>query len=619
MKLKKVEIYGFRSIEHMEILFDGNGHKVLVGKNESGKSNILKALYLLSGMRGFEEKDKKEMHQKDAFVSFLFDLEDDEIDEARNEFCEKFLADKKQKLTEEYTIQSFFEEHSKDILYEVVYGKKSSWTYWRIDPKLKLNDKWYSVNECELNEKIPARSYINDEFIKNNLDTEEQEAIKTYIEKITMENIYSFLRTKLKEYVAPDNYTFPVIYWKYNAQEHDLPSYIEKETFIEDTESCIPLKNMFLLSDIQEEEIGSKISEANKLGHNSLRSLLDNVSTKTNEYIENTWTEYAGVKIELRSDGERIVIGIQDSKNTFDFEQRSDGFRRLISFLLLISAENNQENINQRLILIDEPETGLHPSSAKDLRNKLIELGKENLVVYATHSISMIDTENIKNNLIVTKEDENTTFEAAKEDGTSPAESVYQAIGYSIYENLKQTNILLEGYTDKKIFKSFMKGDDWKDFGICYTEGVKNIKNVVPNLELVSRKYFVLSDADEVAQEKKKAMGNPEYWYTYEDLNNNANTIEDFYNESFFKGIVENILGSCNIDHTDIEIPEDKRMKYIKEYIGNSGNIDTKKIKEIIGTIKRECIQNFQGNLNEEKIKSVLNTFLNKIRSSSPN
>ena len=44
MRLKKVKINGFRSIEDMEIFFDGSGHKILVGKNESGKSNILDAL-----------------------------------------------------------------------------------------------------------------------------------------------------------------------------------------------------------------------------------------------------------------------------------------------------------------------------------------------------------------------------------------------------------------------------------------------------------------------------------------------------------------------------------------------------------------------------------------------
>ena len=113
--------------------------------------------------------------------------------------------------------------------------------------------------------------------------------------------------------------------------------------------------------------------------------------------------------------------------------------------------------IDTPLILIDEPEIGLHPSSAKDLKNTLIKLSQYNTIVYATHSISMIDTEIIENNLIISKEKENTTFEIAKEDGISPAENIFQAIGYSIYSELAKTNILLEGYSDKKILKSFMK------------------------------------------------------------------------------------------------------------------------------------------------------------------
>ena len=291
---------------------------------------------------------------------------------------------------------------------------------------------------------------------------------------------------------------------------------------------------MFLLSGIEEKYIQGKISEAKNQGPNQLKSLFDDVNNNTNDYISKSWKEYSKVKIDLRSDGENIAIGIQDSKNTFDFQQRSDGFRRLISFLLMTSTEVDGNQVDNPLILIDEPETGLHPSSAKDLKNTLIKLGKTNTIVYATHSISMIDTENIENNLVVSREYENTTIETAKEDGTSPAENIYQAIGYSIYETFKQKNILLEGYTDKKFLKSFMTGNSWKRYGVCYTGGVHNIENVIPLLDLGSRKYFVLSDADESAIQKRKAMRDSSYWYTYKDLGSEAVTLEDFYAKDLF-------------------------------------------------------------------------------------
>ena len=640
MRLKKVEIHGFRSIEKMDIPFDGNGHKILVGKNESGKSNILNALNLLSGNIAFDQKDEKELYGGTVFVRFHFELENGEIDKCGNQFAEKFLAGQEANLTKDLTVKSFFEKHSRYILYRVECGATGKWTHWKFDESLKLQDGWHSVSQkvvdYELPEKIPAESYINDEYIENQLQENDQVTIRKCLSPISLEDVYKVLRQIVKEIAAPGNCTFPISYWKYDAKEHDLPSSVEREAFSQKPDSCLPLKNMFLLADIEEDDIRSKISEAHNHGHNKLKSLFDEVSAKTNEYIQKSWKdykkEYNNVEIELRSDGENIVVGIRDSKNTFDFKQRSDGFRRFISFLLLISTKfDTGQYIDTPLILIDEPETGLHPSSAKDLKDKLIELGQKNTIVYATHSISMIDAENIESNLIVSKNKENTTFEKAQEDGTSPAENVYQAIGHSIYQDLKKKNILLEGYTDKRTLRLFMKGRDWKDFGICYTGGAKNIKCVVPILELASRKYFVLSDGDEPAKRSKREMENPDYWYTYEDLGSDAITIEDFYNKDFFMNIVRNILKEYQIEVPESVLPEENnRMESIKRILlkDHKGLLEEKAkandlkdaagmVKQINSEIKMECANAVtKGKVRTEEILNVLEALLKKINES---
>ena len=435
-------------------------------------------------------------------------------------------------------------------------------------------NNWHHLNPVFFSahpdfKKIPETvSYLNEDLLYQFTEQEKHKIIE-YLSQTTLKEIYQNLQNIIGELVTPPNnikISFPVIKWEYNKAKHDLPTHLDKNTFVSDPNTCIPLKNMFLLSGIQETDIGKEISEKSN-SYNSYKNLLETVNKKTNEYIKKSWKEFTDVKLQLRSDGSNIVIGIEDSMNTFDFQQRSDGFRRLISFLLLMSVEEQISEKQQKLILIDEPEVGLHPSSAKDLRNKLIKLGKNSWVVYATHSISMIDTENIENNLIVSRDKENTTIQSAKEDGTSPAEMVYQAIGYSIYEELKQKNILLEGYTDKKILKLFMTDDsNWQNFGICYTDGVKNIKTVTSILELVNRQYFILSDSDKSAKQEKKNMKNPKYWYTYKDLGSNAITIEDFYNRDFFLKIVKGILANNNIGDIDIEqLPEDNRIESTKK------------------------------------------------------
>ncbi len=622
MQLKTVTIKGFRSIDDMFIPFNGNGHRVLVGKNESGKSNILKALNLLSEDAHFDIKDKKEMYEGTAFVQFKFELEEYEIDLAAEKFYEKFVVDLKTKLTEKYTIKQFFEMRSKNILHVLTPKGRKYWTHFV--SKLVTNGNWYlsnpNISEAGLEIKIPPGSYVNGNFLNTKFSNQEREVLPTYFTKVSMKEVDQFLRNTIVEICAPEDYTFPVIYWKYNAETHNLPTSMDRTQFSQNPNLCIPLKNIFLISGIAEDQISDKISEAYEKGPNGRKNLLTDINRQTNTFIKKSWKDHGNVKIELRSERDTIAIGIEDSRNTYDFEQRSDGFRRLVSFLLLLSTEEGPADSDNSLILVDEPETGLHPSSAKDLRDKLIELGKENIVVYATHSISMIDTENIENNLIISKENENTKFEIAKEDGASPAELVYQAIGYSIYENLKMTNILLEGYTDKKMLTLCMKDADWNKYGICYTGGIKNIECVFSMLALASRKYFVLSDCDNIAKQKRASLQNPDWWFTYKDLDSDAITLEDFYQPEFFYNIVDKVLKKTQIPPLpETNKVEKNRIEFVKSFLNKSleeSDSKHKVVRTILADIKLECARTIKKtHVLEEKIRPVLDALLTKIRS----
>ena len=627
MKLKSVQIHGFRSIENMKLSLEGSGHKILSGKNESGKSNILNALNLLSSNTSFEAKDKKELFKELPYVKFYFNFEQDEINKVKQEFYQKFSGGTQGALVGNMSVEQFTEVYTKFIFYQVIVDREKSWKFISLDTSLKINSGWYRLgidlpsDSPDVAKKFSSGNYVHKE------DFSEPGIIKSlnaagHLSQITLSEIYEDLISIVKKFsIRDDTYVFPVIHWEYSANEHDLPTTVDRNSFSQNPDSCMPLKSMFLLAGIEDNLINKRISEATSAGKNQLQNLLEEVNRKTNQHIKEAWKEYNQVKLRLRSDGNEIVIGIKDSVNTFDYQQRSDGFRRFISFLLLINAEINKKHAHNPLILIDEPETGLHPSSARDLKDRLIELGQDNTVVYATHSISMIDTDNIENNLIVSREGENTKTDIAKEDGISPAENIYQAIGHSIYEDLKKTNILLEGYTDKKIIKLFMIGNDWKDFGICYTGGVTNIKYVISILDLGNRDYFILSDADDIAKRVKTKMGGPEYWYTYEDLDSKTISIEDFYRKEFFLKIVIEVLQENNIHSTQDELfQEDDRVKFINNFLkskeGGNEEINDERIKKIIDDIKSKCIQKFKkNNINRDKIQTVLNAFLDKIKS----
>ena len=154
----------------------------------------------------------------------------------------------------------------------------------------------------------------------------------------------------------------------------------------------------------------------------------------------------------LAIDGDNIRCSISES-NEYAFQQRSDGFKRFVAFLLTISAQSASGALENCLILIDEPDTGLHPSSARYLRDELLKISERNTVVFSTHSIFMIDHHQINRHLIVKKENEITTIEEASEGNTVKEEVIFNAINYSVFEHLKEFNIIVEGWRDKKLFE----------------------------------------------------------------------------------------------------------------------------------------------------------------------
>lgn len=82
MELIRVRIRNFRSIEDLEIDLSPRC-RTLVGINESGKTNILHALSLLSPDRSFSIEDVREQLRDEppvehAYVQFIFSFDKNE-------------------------------------------------------------------------------------------------------------------------------------------------------------------------------------------------------------------------------------------------------------------------------------------------------------------------------------------------------------------------------------------------------------------------------------------------------------------------------------------------------------------------------------------------------------
>ena len=180
------------------------------------------------------------------------------------------------------------------------------------------------------------------------------------LEEVDVEEVNSLVADEVRAIIKS---ALPgCVYWTYD-DDNLLPARINQAKFVQNPDSCQPLKNMFRLAGIS--DIQEAFASAQKKSAHGVRNLLDLVAKTSTKHIHAIWKEYSDVGISLVPYGPTdIDAGIKDAHNLFEMSRRSDGFKRFVSFLLMISAQVRTRQLTDILLLIDEPDNSLHPSGA---------------------------------------------------------------------------------------------------------------------------------------------------------------------------------------------------------------------------------------------------------------
>ncbi len=608
MKLSRVEIKNFRSIKSETINFGQSTFLGLVGKNEAGKSNILKALSLLNGDVNVEVDDLRDELPEDesfddGYVRFIFEFSEDEKQSIYKDCLKAFLVkDPDQTLVtfngNPLNLRQFI-NNKREVLYQIgIKSKDKYFTHWR------LSKSDYNVLSIikSIKQPIPNNIVIpgfdgTDEQLQNisAVNTVEWEFPADYVTEMDI-NILNNIVSKRSVEKAKDLLPKCII-WSYK-ESNLLPGKIDLNSFKNNPNICIPLKNMFRLAGI--EDIGEKISSA-ELKQNGMRNLLNRVSQLATNHLKMVWKEKNNIKIFLQENGSSIDAGILDNHNVYDFNRRSDGFKRFLTFLLMISTENQSEKLEDTLIIIDEPDMGLHPSGSKDLLQELIKISRTNYVVFSTHSIFMIDRSRVSEYKVVKKDGEVSTIIEYEKSDVVDEEVLYNAMGFSIFEVLKQRNIIFEGWRDKKLFEIALSSTKrgftseirtMQKVGTCFANGVKDIPRIASLLQLASKEYIIISDSDAPAIERKRSFPEENVWFDYSELTNNKKiiTAEDFVSTEKILNVLNPILEINSIHHIESKnIVDDSsgKMAFITNYV--SSHVQNKELtKKILNQFKTE-------------------------------
>lgn len=532
MELLRATIRQFRSIKELTLPLDDENCIILLGINETGKSNILRALALLSKTETATPDDLRQVRHDEpeierADVEFNFQTSNDDIAAFVKAFHERtrgLAGDLRlQAGGEALDFESFARRFAARLPYTVdVIRNSRRQQIWSYQTTFTLEEGWLVPSEkCPTGHQVTVpgvggvqmRSLPIIHTSKRGADMPDEfirAATAKEVEALFMNVIITTAEARLPECIA----------WSF-SKDSVLPPSTQLNDFIQNPAAFPVLKNMFELADI--DDIAGAFRAA-RTRTNGVRALLDRVGKRVSVELQQLWTDKA-VSVVLTENGPSLESAIQDVHGVFDFQRRSDGFRRFASFMFMVSARARAGKLENAILLYDEPDASLHPAAARQLRRELLRLSERCKVVYSTHSIFMVDADNVGRHYLVKRTNEETAIERAQPSNIVDEEVLYQAVGHSIFADLKPMNLLLEGYFDRRLLEVALKAPGAEShatalakIGRCHTRGVKNVGWIASMLDLKERSYFILTDNDPVALQHRGEYSGPAPWRTYAEL-----------------------------------------------------------------------------------------------------
>jgi predicted ATP-dependent endonuclease of OLD family len=473
MKLKKVTIHKYKSIENDQTFEVLDGITVLVGMNESGKTSILEAI----AKTNYFEDDSR----------FKFDMTHD-FPRREKKAVEKSGEDPPA-ITCTYSIpekllDAIANDVGKDVLrsHELTVGTKysntRSWTQVKVDlePFFEGPIKQAGITSKALLDRLKA--------VKN---AKEFDAV---VADYKDEKILASLATVRKYFVnewawtggvpLPEYITRVYLFsqrpkFLYYDEYYALPSRISIEKLTGqnlDEDELKTAKALFDLADINVDELlESEEYEDFKAELEATQAIISDTLFKYWETNKNLEIEFNIDKVEKKDkrtvtnsanqsfevEEAQIVEHVLDirvknnrSRVSLPLKNRSKGFNWFFSFLVWFMKIQEDKNSNY-VLLLDEPGLNLHAAAQADLLRFLSDLANDYQVIFTTHSPFMIDSSALNQVRTVLETDNGSVISnSIQEKDPNTLFPLQAALGYDIAQNLfvSKNNLLVEGPAD---------------------------------------------------------------------------------------------------------------------------------------------------------------------------
>lgn len=563
MELKFIWMSNYKSIGGDTKLAIDSRVTCLIGKNESGKSNILdfisqntllksisKDVYLkkhrefpegststlifefqLSG----EEQNLLEVSSKIEKVEYSHDKSNPAISGAISEY---FLKDTYINLCEDF-----------ENLGNIYLNKE--------DIKKQFSNHCLSLKEAHQRISFNHSDMFNRlETIGNKIYFIEEDGVEKYLNTLSMLREY---------YFRPYNLLPEIFYYQESFLKNSYN--LTPDFFDKGVGSDSAIENFIIATKCDKNVFRTATNSTNAGEKQDAKEEIQEAVRAEIEKPFNNFYKQENVKISISIEGTLLKILIKTTGRLMQLTERSNGLRWYLNLFVALRA--NHTKSNNVIFLLDEPGVHLHVDAQKKLLTLFTDLSKkENQVIYSTHSPTMIDTRKLYQIRAVENRSGHTVIHNAANGGNIQGSSkletlspLLHAIGMNLNANIginpNRINVITEGITDAIYLNVMAECLDQHDFSFIASTGAGNTPLIASILSGWGESYKVLLDGDRqgnITFRTLSTSGMEAHTVKLDDVIKDISnpTIESLISTSDFK--------NCGIDCTSLNNSSNKKI-----------------------------------------------------------
>jgi len=451
----------------------------IVGKNESGKTTILKALHKLNPFepepyvmaREWPRGHRRERNSSQIVCTARFELAEAEIEDLRQITDQQVDFKSTVDVTRDYAgrLETCFAE---GVFPDRVHPNQVDTTCESL-PEIASGALGHTFSERAATLQEDARRLAREGRFSDlpALPNDHQTALQTLIQGSPQEQADQ--QTYIQQYVSKLAEVVRVLTNSPSIQRqaHEyvvqrLPTFIYMDDFKAfvgtamlnevkarrdqrtETQADRTFQMILALSALNLDELCSQEEQNDR--EQRQYDLDDGAKTLTNLIRERL--KQRQYQVEFRADGKQFFTMVTDNMNEalIRLEERSKGFQWFFSFDLMFMHES-KGTFKDCVILLDEPGLHLHPGAQKDLLDRFEEYAAGNTLVYTTHLPFMIDLRHPDRLRVISETPNGAVVTNDLTQSQPDAKLTLQAaMGMSISQSylVAQRNLVVEGVDD---------------------------------------------------------------------------------------------------------------------------------------------------------------------------